>query len=397
MATVSLLPSMMDSSSPIDQKQEPPRPYKCPLCAKAFHRLEHQTRHIRTHTGEKPHACLFPGCVKRFSRSDELTRHSRIHNNPNSRRGGKMQIPMTTLVAGGRDIHGPNIANMMPPPSKNMTKSAPASNIASPNISPSSIYSSCVPAISSTRPTSIKCQISSLQNTSSSSGQRSMDVGTAPSSSLDINLLVSAATKVERDNTLCSQYPPRSHYPYHSLSKNNNRGSLPSLSAYMTCRTHTNEEDDHYVNRYSKRSRPNSPSSTAPPSPTFSYGSLSPTPDHTPLITPAHSPRLRPYVSGYDLPSLRHISHPQQHQQNMSALAPMEPQLLDSLYHTNTSNCFPAGPGLSRNGSNLSEILTQTDVTQRKLPPPQIPKVSVQDLLSPVENDFLVTDPKNSK
>lgn len=347
-----------------DIRQDLPRPYKCPMCDKAFHRLEHQTRHIRTHTGEKPHACGYPGCTKRFSRSDELTRHSRIHSNPNSRRSTKPHN--ATAIASYSQQEPTAPMAMMPPPRVSM--SAPTSKVGSPNASPPNSYS---PYATNTP---------SILGPYGRSGAGSPN--TTRSHNMDIALLADAASHIEHEDDFAGQKPVRVHHHHHHhhhpyLINGNSVGHrLPSLAQYAysshsMLRSHS-QEDEESMPR--KRSRQSSPRSTAPSSPTFSNDSLSSTPDHTPLATPAHSPRLRAFgLHEMQLPGIRHLSL-----NHGPALPPMEPHTDGTPYYGSpfTSQAPTAG-------SKISDIIGRSDGANRKLPNPQVPKVAVQDLLNP--------------
>uniref|UniRef100_A0A1I8HV08 C2H2-type domain-containing protein n=1 Tax=Macrostomum lignano TaxID=282301 RepID=A0A1I8HV08_9PLAT len=64
------------AASPAEAGGEREKPHCCtvPDCDRRFSRSDELTRHLRTHTGQKPFQC--PLCSRSFSRSDHLTTHT---------------------------------------------------------------------------------------------------------------------------------------------------------------------------------------------------------------------------------------------------------------------------------------------------------------------------------
>jgi len=78
------------------------KPFQCRICMRNFSRSDHLTTHIRTHTGEKPFAC--DCCGRRFARSDERRRHMKIHLREQQKREEELKKAMQQPTSPGQQV-----------------------------------------------------------------------------------------------------------------------------------------------------------------------------------------------------------------------------------------------------------------------------------------------------
>ena len=74
------------------------RPFKCTMCGKEFVQKCSLKRHEQTHRKDKQWICDFAGCQKKFKLKDYLDAHKKAHQKVDARPPNRKQNPVSTSL-----------------------------------------------------------------------------------------------------------------------------------------------------------------------------------------------------------------------------------------------------------------------------------------------------------